>query len=385
MKPDDFLGRVHELKPAIAARAEACEKLRRMPDETWQALTKAGVWRALKPEAWGGLEFDPLVFYRAQMDVAEVCPSTAWVMGVVGVHDWMMGCFPERAQRDVWGDGRDAQVSSALAPTGKVERVAGGYRISGRFPFSSGSHHCSWVVLGGIVRDEGAPPANVAFLLPRSDYEIDDVWHVCGLAGTGSNDIVVDGAFVPEYRTNRFVEIQPENPRPLYRLPFGCVFNSGIAAPALGAAQGTLELFRRYTRQRLAVYDGAKVSEDPFAQNTLAQASGAIDGARLRFERSWKEVMPYAEAAEELPMDLRRRLRFDANQAVETCIRAVDLLFAASGAKAIFLGNPIQRMFRDVHAMRGHAMNNSEKVSRMYGRFDLNPKAAILEPGDTLV
>jgi 3-hydroxy-9,10-secoandrosta-1,3,5(10)-triene-9,17-dione monooxygenase len=385
MTAQEFLERIRDIKPGIGARAEACEKLRRIPDETWKDLTEAGMWRALKPKAWGGFELEPLVVYRAQMEIAEVCPSTSWVMGVVGVHDWMMGCFPVEAQRDLWGEGREAQICSALAPTGKVERAPGGFRISGRFPFSSGSHHCTWAVLGGVAKADGKAPVSLAFLLPRSDYQIDDVWHVAGLAGTGSNDIVVDRAFVPEHRTNRFIEIQPRHARPLYRLPFGGIFNSGIAAPALGAAQGTLEIFRSQTRQRRAAYDGARIAEDPFAQHTLAQATGMIDGARLRFERSWSEIWPCAEAGRELPMALRRRLRFDANQAVAASIHAVDLLFAASGGKAIFLDNPMQRMFRDVHAMRAHAMNNGEKVSRMFGRFDLDPNAPIAEPGETLV
>jgi 3-hydroxy-9,10-secoandrosta-1,3,5(10)-triene-9,17-dione monooxygenase len=106
-------------------------------------------------------------------------------MGVIGVHDWMVGRFPEQAQREVWGDARDAQISSALAGTGQVERTPGGFRISGRFPYSSGSHHCTWVVLGGAVRDPDRI-LTLAFLLPRTDYVIDDVWHVAGLAGTGA-------------------------------------------------------------------------------------------------------------------------------------------------------------------------------------------------------
>ena len=384
MTADEFAARVRAIKPAIAARAAECESLRRMPDETWKELAEAGVWLALKPRAFGGLELDVLALYRAQMDIAEVCPSTAWVMGVIGVHDWMLGRFPEQAQQEVWGDGRDAQISSALAGTGQVERAPGGFRVSGRFPYSSGCHHCKWVVLGGAVRDPDRI-VTLALLLPRADYEIDDVWHVAGLAGTGSNDVVVKDVFVPEHRTSKYNDIQQSHPRPLYRLPFGGVFNGGIAAPAIGAAQGMIELFRRSVRERASAYAGARAVEDPFAQHALARARGAVDGVRLRFERSWRDAIDLAARGETLPIELRRQLRFDANQAVETSIAAVDWLFALSGARANFLSNPMQRMFRDAHAMRGHAMNSHDKVTRMYGRYDLVPDAPPLEPIDKMV
>ena len=384
MTGEEFAARVRAIKPAIAARAAACEALRRMPDETWKELAEAGVWRALKPRAFGGDELEPLALYRAQMDIAEVCPSTAWVMGVIGVHDWMLGRFSAQAQQDVWGEGRDAQISSALAGTGQVERAPGGYRISGRFPYSSGSHHCTWVVLGAVVRD-GERMTTLALLLPRADYEIDDVWHVSGLAGTGSNDIVVRDVFVPEHRASKYNDLQRSHPRPMYRLPFGGVFNGGIAAPAIGAAQGMIELFRSSVRERTSAYAGARAVEDPFAQHALARARGAVDGVRLRFERSWREAIDRAERGDELSLELRRQLRFDANQAVETSIAAVDALFTLSGARANFLSNPMQRMFRDAHAMRGHAMNSFDKVARMFGRYDLMPDAPPLEPIDKMI
>ena len=359
------------IKPAtIAARAAVCESLRRMPDETWKELAEAGVWRALKPRAFGGFELDALALYRAQMDIAEVCPSTAWVMGVIGVHDWMLGRFPEQAQQEVWGDGRDAQISSALAGTGQVERAPGGFRVSGRFPYSSGCHHCTWVVLGGAVRDPDRI-VTLALLLPRADYEIDDVWHVAGLAGTGSNDVVVKDVFVPEHRTSKYNDIQPNHPRPSYRLPFGGVFNGGIAAPAIGAAQGMIELFRRSVRERVSAYAGARAVEDPFAQHALARARGAVDGVRLRFERSWRDAIDLAERGETLPIELRRQLRFDAN-AVETST-PWEMGFRVS-ARANFLSNPMCAVPR--HTQDARPAMNSHDVRHADGRAATDPDTA---------
>ncbi len=392
MTPEQFLERARGLKPALAARAAACEALRRVPDESFKDFQEAGLLRALQPRRFGGFELDPLTFYRAVMQVAEACPSSGWVLGVVGVHNWQLALFPEQAQRDVWGEDTSIQISSSYAPTGKVERAPGGFRVSGRWSFSSGCDHCQWVFLGGSTRDGDGPPDARTYLIPRRDYTILDNWHVAGLAGTGSKDILVEGAFVPEHRTHRFIDgflIQnpggETNPGPLYRLSFGGVFASALAPPAIGAAQGALTAFRDQTRKRLAAYDLAKIAEDPFAQVSLAEAAAEIDAARERFERDWRELWTLARAGRELPLPLRRRTRFDSAQAVAASIRAVDRLLAASGGRGIFLDNPIQRFFRDVHAMQAHAVNHPERAARMYGKYELLPDSIPSDVGDIFV
>lgn len=386
MTAAELLGRVRDLKPAIATRAAECERLRRLPDETFRDFQEAGLFRWFQPRSFGGNEGDPLPFYQAQMEVGEVCGSSAWVLGVLGVHVWQMGLFSEEARRDVWGDDRSAQISSGLAPQGKVERAPGGYRLSGQWSFSSGCDHAPWVVLGGVVRDEGKPPTNTAFLLPRQDYKIIDNWFVCGLAGTGSKDIFVEDAFVPEYRAcQRFYDLQPDNPRPLYRLPFGCVFRSGIAAPAIGAAHGALATFAEQTRSRLAAYDKSRIADDPFAQTAIGEGAAEVHASRERFEAGWRDMWGRIESRQQLSLELRRRVALNCVQSVESALRLVTRLFALSGGRAIFLDNPIQRMWRDVNAMRHHAMNNTDKVTRMYGRYALDPNAVPLDPGDGLV
>ena len=386
MKAQELLGRVRELKPAIAARASECEKLRRVPDETFQEFQAAGLFRWLQLKSYGGLEGDPLVFYQAQMEVAEVCASSSWVLGVLGVHVWQMGLFSEQARRDVWGEDPTLQISSALAPQGKVQRTEGGYRLSGRWSFSSGCDHAPWIVIGGVIREDGKPPCSSAFLLPSPDYKIVDNWFVAGLAGTGSNDILIENAFVPEHRVClNFVNLQPDNSAPINRLPFGAIFTSGIAAPAIGAAQGALATFREQTSTRLAAYDKSKIADDPFAQVAIGEAAAEIHGSRERFEAGWREMWARVGAGSELPMELRRRVRLNGPEAVASAIRVVNRLFTLSGGRAIFLDNPIQRIWRDVNAMQHHAMNNGFKVARMYGRYALDPNAPPTDVGDALV
>ena len=275
-------------------------------------------------------------------------------------------------------------ISSSYAPTGRVERTDGGFRLSGRWSFSSGCDLCSWVFLGGLVPDSDAPAPDMrTFLVPRSDYEIDDVWHVAGLCGTGSKDIVIEDAFVPEHRTLGFREaFELRSPglavhsAPLYRIPFGSIFSYAIAAPAIGAAQGALELFREQSRSRYSKLDLSKVSEDPFAQLRLAEAAAEVDDARDRLRSNFDALMGLVRADQPIPLERRTRCRWDAANAVATGVHAVDRLFAASGGRAIFLDNPIQRAFRDVHAMRAHAINNPEKAAQVFGRseFGLPPR-----------
>ncbi len=378
MDAEQFLERARALVPTLRERAAECEQLRRVPDETMAQFQSEGLLRALQPRIWGGFELDPWTFYRAVMEVGTACPSSAWVLGVLGAHSWQLGLFPEQGQRDVWGENPSALISSSYAPTGRVEAVPGGFKLSGRWSFSSGCDHCHWVFLGGVVPGEGGPPDVRTFLVPRSDYSINDDWHVTGLCGTGSKEIVVESAFVPEHRTHRIRDAfelrspgQALNDGPVYRLPFGCVFASVLSAPAIGAAEGALEMFRSQTRSRVSTLDKAKVAEDPFVHVRLTEAVTELDAARSLLERDWRELNALAALGEGIPFSPRVRCRNDAVHAVSRSVAAVDLLFEASGARAIFLGNPIQRFFRDLHAMRAHALNNPEKTARMVGRFHL--------------
>lgn len=385
MTPDVYLDRVRVLLPVLRERAPAAEKLRRLPDETFADFQEAGLFRALQPRRYGGYELDPDVFYQAVMEVGKVCGSSAWILGVIGVHNWHLAIFSPLAQEDVWGEDTSIQLSTSLAPTGTVKRVEGGYRLSGRWSFSSGCDFCQWAALGGIVPpiEKDRPADARVFLLPRRDYEIDDNWRVMGLCATGSKDIVVEDAFVPEYRTHSYLDAfhlnhpgTAINDAPLYRLPFGLVFANGITAPAIGAALGALEAFREQSRKRINVRDQSRVVEDPFVQYRLAEAAAEIGASRDRLLGNFAEMMRLVRAGEEIPLSLRARCKWDAGKAVDWGVKAVDRLFEASGGRGIFLDNPIQRAWRDVHAMRAHAGNNPERAAFVFSRseFGLPPQ-----------
>jgi 3-hydroxy-9,10-secoandrosta-1,3,5(10)-triene-9,17-dione monooxygenase len=229
----------------------------------------------------------------------------------------------------------------------------------------------------------GEKPDMRTFLVPRADYRIDDNWHVAGLKGTGSKDIVVDDAFVPEHRTHRLIDgyFQKSpgneiNPAPLYRLPFGQVFVRSVSTTAIGIAQGALAAYLDIASKRIAAGDGAKVAEDPATQLVCARAAAEIEEVRAILYRNFDEMMAFARAGTAMPVELRARWRYDSSNAVERCRRVVDDLFTSSGGRAIFLGSPILRCFLDVHAARAHYANNPEKPARNFGGLQLKLKNA---------
>src|SRR2546423_11290892 len=144
---------VTELLPVFRQRAQETEDARVVPAESVKSLEETGFFRLLQPKSAGGLEADPVTFFTAVRLIASACGSTSWVASVVGVHPWQLALFPEQAQADVWGADPATRMSSSYAPTGRAVAVDGGYRLKGRWSFSSGCDHVTWVLLGGIVTD----------------------------------------------------------------------------------------------------------------------------------------------------------------------------------------------------------------------------------------
>ena len=376
------LDAVTELLPTLRDRAQETEDLRRIPDDSVKALQETGFFRLLQPARYGGLEASPVDFYRGVRLISSACGSTGWVSSVLGVHPWQLALFDERAQLEVWGEDSTTLISSSYAPMGRARAVDGGFTFSGRWSFSSGCDHARWIFLGGLVMgEEGTPVDFRTFLLPRADYEIDDVWDTIGLRGTGSNDIIVEDAFVPEHRTLSFMDTgrcvcpgQQVNPGPLYQLPFASVFSCSIAVPVVGMATGAYEAYVSWTRERVRASTGGKASDDSFNQLRIAEAASKIDAAVGAIERNINEELALAEAGEKIPVALRVRVRRDQVNATGAAIQAVDRLFESAGGRALKAGTPIQRFWRDAHAGRVHAINDPEKAQVMFGQFELGLK-----------
>jgi 3-hydroxy-9,10-secoandrosta-1,3,5(10)-triene-9,17-dione monooxygenase len=370
--------RAKALAPILRERAAETNELRRLPDATWKDLLSTGILRGLQPARWGGGEAHPREFYSAVIEVARAEGCAGWVAGIIGVHPWQTALYAEQTQHEVWGQDPTVMNSSSYAPTGKAARVAGGYRLSGRWSFSSGCDHCGWVNLGAIaggLEIEGHEVADFrSYLLPRKDYTIDDNWRVAGLAGTGSKDIVVDDAFVPEHRSMSHWDLALGRPMPgweinrgaLYRLPFATVFINTLTAAVLGAATGFLEAFIENGRDRNGAM-GTKLAEDPYCLQLVAEASYAIAGVTLKFLNDCDEMMEAAEGGAQFSMERRAELRYNSTRSAQLAARAVERLFEQGGGRAIFLDHPLQRRYQDVKGMMHHAAMNPNPAAKLYG------------------
>lgn len=379
---DELLARARELVPVLTERSKTADELRRLPAETIADFKKAGFFRIIQPKRWGGLELSPKTLFDVQRAVAKGCPSSAWVLGVITVHAWQLALFAEEAQKDVWSKDSSTLISSSYAPTGRVERVEGGFKVTGRWSFSSGCDHAEWVFLGGFAPTEPSQPPDMrTYLLPRSDYRIEDNWHVIGLKGTGSKDIVVDGAFVPEHRTHKLIDgykgTSPGNAvntAPLFRMPFGQIFVRSVSTTSIGVAEAALEAFLSVASKRIAAGDQSKVAGDPTVQALAAEAAATVDELVLVLHRNIDELMGAAERGESVSVPRRVAFRYDSSNAAVRACEVVSKLFNAAGGRAIFLGNPLLRYFLDVNAGRAHYANNPDKPGRNFGGVQLELK-----------
>ncbi len=371
-----LLERARALIPVLKSRSEAAIAARALPKETIRDMQEAGFFRVLQPRRYGGYEHDPQVFFDIQMALAEGCMSTAWVYGVVGVHPFQLGLFDPKAQADVWSRNDATLISSSYQPVGKVERVEGGFRISGRWGFSSGCDHCDWVFLGSLIppAEPGGPPEMRTFLLPRSDYEIVHDWNVFGLQATGSHGIVVNNAFVPEHRTHKAVDGflcrnpgQAQNTAAIFRLPWAQVFVRAVSTSAIGALQGGLNAFTGIAAKRVSTNTGKSSKLDPFALNAAARTQSAIFEMKTVLMKSFDEMMGTLRAGKEIPVPDRIRYRFESSQVVRRCAALCDELMPLLGGRAIYMDSPLVRYWLDMNAARAHVANDPAIIGTSLG------------------
>ncbi|MDO9457202.1 3-hydroxy-9,10-secoandrosta-1,3,5(10)-triene-9,17-dione monooxygenase oxygenase subunit [Nocardioides sp.] len=378
---------VRDLLPSLRERADETERLRVVPESSIKELEETGFFKLLQPRRFDGHESDPIDFYTAVRDIAGACGSTGWVSSVVGVHPWQVALFSDEAQQAVWGEDTNTRLSSSYAPTGKATVAEGGYQLSGKWSFSSGCDHCSWVLLGGLVFNaDGQVVDFKTFMVPRDHYTIVDVWHMVGLAGTGSNDIVVDDVFIPEAFTLSMGETgqcrgpgQEQNTSDLYKLPFHSIFTGTITTPIIGLAMGAYaEHVEMQQKRSRAAYLGEKASLDPFAAVRIARASSEIDAAWALLVNNIREEQHHVSRGEKIPLRTRLKVRRDQVLGSQRAIDAIDSLFEASGGRALANGTYLQRAWRDAHAGRVHAANDPERALQMFGAHEFGHK---VDPG----
>ena len=371
------LERVEQLADLLEENAAKGEELGRLTDETAAALRMSGVVRMLQPKDFGGFESHPVEYFRAVMEIGSHDPSAGWVAGVVGVHPHELAHGDRRVQQEVWGEDPDTWVASPYAPLGRARPVDGGYIFNGRWNFSSGTDHCQWVMIGGLVTDqEGqvAEPDPVHFLLPRPDYEIvDGSWEVMGLKGTGSKDLVVKDAFVPGYRTIETKGVTDgtgghdasRDAVALFRMPRNVMFSGAITAATLAMAKATLAAYVAMTREREG--RGGKAALDPFQLSALGAAAADIDASVGHMLWDIERVFDIVSRGELVPLEVRAEVRRNQVRASHRAAAAADSVFQLSGGGALHLHSPLQRRWRDTQAALHHIQNVSGPLFQAYG------------------
>lgn len=370
---EKLLADVKALQPKFRERAEKTKEIRRVPDESIQELQDAGFFLALQPKAYGGMELTPSEFFKVHLAIAEACMSTAWASGIVAVHAFQIALMEKQAQDDVWGQSIHTRVSSAYAPLGKVEVVDGGFKLSGRWGWSSGSEHCTWALLGAIVPGEGYR----TFLVPKGDYAIEDTWFPMGLHGTGSQDIVIEDCFVPEHRTHKQLDgFNLTNPgakvntASLYQIPWAQIFVRVVSTPAIGACKDALRLYQDIANSKASM-DPSKHAQDSATLERIAFAANTINEMEAVMFANFATMEHAAENGESLSYQQRALFRLQASMVIEKSMGVVDSLFSSAGGRSVFQGAEIQQRFLDIHTARAHVANNPTNFARNFAAISL--------------
>ncbi len=373
---EDTLRQMHDLVPALRARAAAAEAARVIPPETIADLHRTGALRILQPKRWGGMEYDFISYIDVPMELARGCASTSWNVVNLSIHNWMLAMYDERAQADVWDKDPDALIAAGIAyPQGRARKADGGFVISGKWNFSSGVNIAEWCMLAAIVRDDDKVIDHRMCLLDKSQYEVVDDWHTLGMRSTGSMTVIAKDIFVPEYRALCAYDIRggdgfpgaKGNPNPLYRVSLNALGGHGIAATAAGNAMAALEHTLALVKERSTNYTGLKMRDQQIVQHRVSTAAVKIESAKLMLRTD--AIQAQEQANNNITPDMQEKLRYKRNAAYAAtlCMEAVDALHTVTGATGIYQSYPLERIFRDAHALGAHISLNFDAQAPAWG------------------
>jgi 3-hydroxy-9,10-secoandrosta-1,3,5(10)-triene-9,17-dione monooxygenase len=377
---EEAMRRARECVPVLAERAQKCEDARVLLPENEKLLHDTGLFRYHQPKRFGGMELPFVAVVDIVAELARGCPSTAWNVGNLGCHHWILAYYEPETQHEVWDANPDALIASSIAlAAGRGKAVRGGFVVSGKWPFSSGVDNCGWNMLAVTIYEGDKAVDWRLCLVPKSDYRIIDTWYAMGMVGTGSKDIEVNEVFVPERRALPLVKCRGGqdhpgaalNPGPLFRIPIVASAGHPLSATALGAAEGAFDHVRHVFSKRVGTYTGAKVSDFQAVQIKLARARALIDSARYAMRAS-----AIAFEGGTLDLETKLRLRIQNTLAVAHSREAVETLWSCYGANGIYTRDPLQRYLRDTQAINQHFSFNFDIAGSAYGTAALGGQYA---------
>jgi 3-hydroxy-9,10-secoandrosta-1,3,5(10)-triene-9,17-dione monooxygenase len=378
---EEAMRRAREIVPVLLERAQKCEDARLLLPENEKLLHQTGLFRFHQPKRFGGMELPFVAVVDIVSELARGCPSTAWNVGNLGCHHWILGYYEPETQHEVWDQNPDVLIASSIAlAAGRGRKAKDGFVVSGRWPFSSGVDNSDWNMLAVTIYDEEKAVDWRLCLVPKSDYKVIDTWYAMGMIGTGSKDIEVKEVFVPERRALALTRCRGGlehpgarlNSGPLFRVPIVASAGHPLSATALGTAEGAFEHVLQTFKTRVGTYTGAKVSDFQAVQVKLARARGLIDSARYLM----RESALVFQHNENLALEEKLRLRAQNALAVAQAREAVETLWSFYGANAIYIRDPLQRYLRDVQAASQHFSFNFDIAGSAYGTVALGGKYA---------
>ena len=354
---EELLERARGLVPKLRERASHTETLRHLPQDTIDDFLATALLRAPQPARYGGHALDYLAMLEIAAELGRGCGSTGWCYAIWSSHNWMAGMYPKQAQDEYWADSLDTLSCTSFNPgRTTVTPVAGGYRVTGHWSFSSGCDASAWGMLTGA-----GPAGPTVFLIPRAEFTIIDNWYVSGLRGTGSKDVVAEDVFVPQHRALVYADagnantpgrlVHTEDPN--YRVPLHSIFAYTLAAPILGMAQGALDAYEEYVKG-LVSHTRGKMAESAGIQARFAEAAAELHAARTMMQRDCHELLDQARHGQAPTMGQRAAYRRNQAYVARLAVRSVDRIFEASGGHGLYDSSPIQRFHRDAHAASHH-------------------------------
>ncbi|MDO1481848.1 acyl-CoA dehydrogenase family protein [Rhodococcus ruber] len=376
----EIVERIRAIQPVLAKNSAQGEADRRVPDESITALEEVGVFKIAQPRRYGGYETSMRTMLDVSSAVAEADGGTSWVVTLCNVCAWITGLFPEKAQDDVWAEAPDAKVSGVFAPTAEAVKVDGGFKVTGRWYYNSGSWHASWAVLGIPITDEKGEIVDQGIaLIPRTDLDLEETWFVAGMRSSGSNCLIANDVFVPEHRIisasaafggEYGTELTDEV---LYRAPFVPVVCLVLAGPQLGLGRRALELVTAKADSKTIAYTFFNSQSESVAfQLQIAEAAMLIDTAHLHAYRAADDIDTAAAAGVFPDTVARARVRADTGWVLEHINKALNVLISAHGAGSFAENNPLQRIWRDSNVAARHAVTMPAVDYEVYGKALLN-------------